>query len=82
MGLVRKGLSVTFPPASPTILLITPPLHLALFTRNKESCDSLPYLSGASQGQGPCVIHLCIPSTKHSAWHKEGAQCWSEMNYD
>lgn len=28
--------------------------------------------SGASQGQQPCLIHLCIPSTGRSAWHREG----------
>lgn len=56
-------------------------LHLALCTGIKPSWASVPSSSGA-QGQGPHLIRLCIPGTKHGAWHAEGTQLlftWNEL---
>lgn len=45
------------------------------------TCASLPAFLGVPQGQGECLIHLCTPSTEHSAWHKEGTRCLPEMSH-
>lgn len=73
----EKVISVIFPPASKNLLFTPLFLYLALCMGIKGLCVSLPYFSGAPQGQGPCLIHLCNPSTDHSGWHKEGTQLFT-----